>query len=224
MYTPRYYFSGNFKRYEELFISKEHEIKHYKKGEYLCNIDDSMDTIFYIISGTVKLSMLHPSGNEKNFSFHGKGTIQPFYYPSDCSLEHSVLLLAICDVEVLAFKKDIFANIIKDNPELYETMLEGFVKMVNLLMYDTTNILFNDGLVKICDFLYSCLMSSEFKDGVIRISQKDLSAIIGMNRTNTAKYLKLLREEEIIKTSRNNITILDEKNLLKQCSNELYKI
>ncbi len=67
-------------------------------------------------------------------------------------------------------------------------------------------------------------MSSEFKDGVIRISQKDLSAIIGMNRTNTAKYLKLLREEEIIKTSRNNITILDEKNLLKQCSNELYKI
>ena len=91
-------------------------------------------------------------------------------------------------------------------------------------MYDTTNILFNDGLVKTCNFLYSCLMSSEFKEGVIRISQKDLSAIIGMNRTNTAKYLKLLREKNIIKTSRNNITILDEKNLLKQCSNELYKI
>ncbi|MCY6957435.1 Crp/Fnr family transcriptional regulator [Clostridium brassicae] len=224
MYAPRYYFSDNFKKYESLFYSEEHEVQHYKKGEYLCGINDSMDTIFYIVSGTAKLSILHQSGHEKNFSFHGTGTIQPLYYPIDFSLEHSVLILAISDVEVLAFKKKYFSKIVKENPEMYETLLEGFVRMVDLLMYDTANLLFNDGLVKICNFLYSYLVTGGCDDGVIRLSQNDLASMIGMNRTNTAKYLKTLREKKIIKTYRNHITIIDKDRLLDECSSELREI
>lgn len=221
MYTPQYYFSNNFKQYESLFYSKKHEVKHYKKGEYLCGVDDRMDTIFYIVSGTAKLSILHQSGHEKNFSFHGAGTIQPFYYPVDFTLEHSLLLLAVSDMEVLAFKKEDFSTIVKENPQLYDTLLEGFVNMVDLLMYDTANLLFNDGLVKVCNFLYSYLITGECNDGVIKLSQNDLASITGMNRTNTAKYLKILREKQIIKTARNHITIIDKDGLLYQCSNEL---
>ncbi|WMJ80405.1 Crp/Fnr family transcriptional regulator [Clostridium sp. MB40-C1] len=224
MYAPRYYFTDSFRKYETLFHSKEHEIQYYKKGEYLCGINDSMDTIFYIVSGTAKLSILHQSGHEKNFSFHGAGTIQPLYYPVNFSLEHSVLLLAISDMEVLAFKKEDFSKIVKENPEMYETLLEGFVRMVDLLMYDTANLLFNDGLVKTCNFLYSYLVTGGCNDGIIRLSQNDLASMIGMNRTNTAKYLKALREKKIIKTDRNCITIIDKDKLLYQCSSELREI
>ena len=77
-------------------------------------------------------------------------------------------------------------------------------------MYDTANILFNDGLVKVCNFLYSYLITGECNDGVIKLSQNDLASITGMNRTNTAKYLKILREKQIIKTARNHITIIDK--------------
>ena len=41
-----------------------------------------------------------------------------------------------------------------------------------------------------------------------------------MNRINTAKHLRELRNRKIISTARNKITILDEEDLFKLCSDE----
>lgn len=220
MLTPRYFFSNDFKEYEQLFYSKSKTLLNFKSGEYLCGVDSNFESIYYIIDGTIKLSILHESGHEKCISFHGTGDIQPYYYSLNFKLERSLLLTAITDVTVLSFNKNDFYNIIKENHELYDSLLNGFVKLVNLLMCETTSLLYDSGLIKVCNFLYSFLQVGLSTNNIINISQHDLSTIVGMNRINTAKYLKKLRDEKIIATSRNKITILNKEKLYNLCSDE----
>jgi len=220
MITPRYYFSDDFKKYEKIFYSKAYKKVHFKKGECLCDINDNFDTMFYIIDGTVKLSILHESGHEKSVSFHGTGNLQPYYYPINFKLEKSLLLTAITDVNALAFDKNYFYTIIKENIDLYDSLLEGLVRLINLLMCENTSMLYDNGLVKISNFLYSYLKTGQSKNNIIYIQQHEIAAIAGMNRINTAKHLRELRNRKIISTARNKITILDEEDLFKLCSDE----
>jgi len=220
MNTPRYYFSDDFKKYEKMFYSKTYKKVHFKKGDCLCDINDNFDTIFYIIDGTVKLSILHESGHEKSVSFHGTGNLQPYYYPINFKLEKSLLLTAITDVDALAFDKNYFYTIIKENIELYDSLLEGLVRLINLLMCDTASMLYDNGLVKISNFLYSYLKTGQSKNNIINIQQHEIASIAGMNRINTAKHLRELRNRKIISTARNKIIILDEEALFRLCSDE----
>lgn len=220
MLTPRYYFSDEFKKFEGFFKEKNFKLEHFNKGEYISGPEDQLNTIYYIIDGTIKLSLLHESGREKTFSFHGTGTLIPYFHPGKFKLEQSLLLYAVTDINVLSCDKLYFAEILKDNYELGSALLEVYVKHINLLMYDVGNQLFNNGLIKVCNFLYSYLKIGKSENSIIDISQDELALIVGLNRISVSKNLKILKNQKIIKTSRNKITITDENKLLNLCSND----
>lgn len=221
MQTPRYYFSDEFKKFEEVIKNSNSKLEYFKKGEYLSATGEELDKIYYILDGTVKMSLIHESGREKTFSFHGPGTLIPYYYPSKFKLEKSLLLYAVTDIDVLSVDKLDFAGILESNFELCNIHFDVYVKLVNLLMYDIGNQLFNDSLVKTCNFLYSYLKIGESKNNIIDISQDELASIVGLNRISVAKNLKLLRDQDVIKTSRNRIVIVDSQKLLQLCSYDI---
>jgi len=39
MITPRYYFSEDFRKYENILRSINHTVKTYRKGDVLCDVD-----------------------------------------------------------------------------------------------------------------------------------------------------------------------------------------
>lgn len=220
MIKPRYYFSEDFRKYEAALRSIKHTVEHYHKGDILCDVDSSFEKIYFILAGTLRLSVLHDSGHEKIISFYGPGTIQPYYYPIQFQLEKSLIYTAMNDVEVLVFKNKDIGEFSKHDNIFTTSLLEGMVKLVNILICDMSSSLYDKSLIKICNFLYSYYTAQNRKDNAVELSQDELASVVGMNRINTSKYLKTLRDQGIIKTERNKITILNLPKLYELCSDE----
>lgn len=224
MITPRYYFEEDFREYQHMLKEIKHTRELHRKGDIICGVDSSFSKIYYILKGSLRLSVLHGSGHEKIISFYGSGTIQPLYYPLEFQLEKSLVYTCMNDVEVLVFSKADIGMLAKENNAFNTSLLEGMVKLVNLLICDMSSSLYDNGLIKICNFLYSYYIAGNRKCSVIELRQDELASVAGMNRINTAKYLKELRERKIIKTERNRIIILNADMLFELCSDEFVEV
>ena len=224
MITPRYYFNGDFIKYENILRSIKHTVETCHKGDVLCDVDSNFQCSYYILKGSLKLSVLHGSGREKVISFYGPGNLEPLYYPIEFQLEKSLIYTAMNDVEVWVFNKKDIGKLAKENNDFNTSLLEGMVKLVNLLICDMSSALYDNGLIKISNFLYSYYIAGNRKENAIELTQDELASVAGMNRINTAKHLKELRERGIIKTERNKIVVLKLEELHKLCSDEFVEV
>lgn len=220
MITPRYFFSEDFRLYENMLREINHSIEYYNKGDILCDVDSNFNKVYFILSGILRLSVLHDSGHEKTISFYGTGTIQPYYYPMEFQLEKSLIYTAMNDVKVLVFSKSDIGKLANKDNDFNSSLLVGMVKLVNILICDMSSSLYDNGLIKICNFLYSYYTAGDRTNNSVELRQDELASVAGMNRINTAKHLKELRDREIIKTERNRIVILKLDELYKLCSDE----
>ena len=62
MLTPRYYFTGEFCRFYDYFLSHPHTEKHFAKGEYLWRPGQPHEKIHYIKSGALMHYADHENG------------------------------------------------------------------------------------------------------------------------------------------------------------------
>lgn len=90
--------------------------------------------------------------------------------------------------------------------------------MIIYLFHDSVSQAFNPCITRVCDVLYLYLVSTNIKNNIIDISQNFLSNIVGASKAQIERALKELRDEKVLETSRNKITILDLENLLDCCS------
>ncbi|MBU4438122.1 MAG: Crp/Fnr family transcriptional regulator [Firmicutes bacterium] len=217
----QYYFSGDFAKFEEYFSTIDHQIRKYKKKELLTGIGEPMDEMFYILSGTIASTYLHESGHYKAFPFYGKGYLVPFYFPGDLNILRSMAFTAVSDLEVYVFNRHTFDQYLYCNPELNKTMYRCYVDLVSQLMQDVASQLFCSGLEKISNFFYIYLENVKDKNNTIYLSQNEIMEFVGLNLKNVSKYLKILRDDEVIQTHRNMINVLDLEKLKKYCSLDL---
>jgi len=217
----KYYFSGDFAKFEEYFATIEHQKRKYKKKEPMTGIGEPMDEMFYILSGTMAASYLHESGHIKAFSFYGKGYLAPLYFPGDLNMLRSMAFTAVSDLEVYVFNRYTFHQYVNSNPELNMTMYHCYIDLVSLLIQDNANQLFCSGLEKISSFLYIYLENTKNKSHTIDLSQSDVTEFVGLNLKNVSKYLKILRDAGVVETHRNKIIVLDIEKLKGFCSGDI---
>lgn len=219
MLIPRYYFTNEYKDFYEYFLSKPHTEKKFSQGEYLWNLDETIEKIYYIKSGIVQTYIEHEEGYRKIISFHGAGTVFPGYHNLSFKIEKSIVTLALSDVEVLEFSKEEFAQMLLDNQKLNSQMLDWYACYVNLLLYETAHQEYNSIFLKLCNLLY--LFSQNSNEGsIIELTQENIASILAVNRVNAAKSLARLRDEGIIVPYRKRLEIIDMPRLMAYCSLE----
>lgn len=211
----QYYYSSDFAVFEELFLKIEHQKRRYQKKETLSTNGDLMEEMFYILNGTMAFSFLHESGHVKASCFYGKGYLAPLYYPGDLEVFRSVTITAVSELDVLVFDRKKFKKYLNNNLELNEAMYKGYIELVGMLIQDNANQLFCNGMEKICNFFYIYLENIKSDENIINLSQAEIMEFVGLNSTNVSKYLKVLRDEGIIKTERNKIIVLNIEKLKK---------
>ncbi|MBK5244739.1 MAG: Crp/Fnr family transcriptional regulator [Eubacteriaceae bacterium] len=217
----QYYFSDDFLAFEDYFSKIEHKVRKYKINEPVNAFGEPMDEMYYILNGTMSASVLHESGNVKTSSFYGKGYLAPLYFPGDLSIMRSTAFTAISELEVYVFNRNTFDQYINSNPELNIAMYKAYIKLVSLSSQELANQLFSTGMEKICNFFYIYLDNTKSNENIINLSQNAIQEIVGLNRGNVAKYLRILRNEKVIKTQRNKIVILNMEKLRNYCSKQL---
>jgi CRP-like cAMP-binding protein len=214
----QYYFADDFSAFENYFSSIKHGVRKYKKNDPVNGYGEPMDEMYYIIDGTMSGSFIHESGNIKISSFYGSGYLAPLYFPGDLEIMKSFAFTAVTDLEVYVFNRMTFDQYVNSNPELNIAMYSAYIKLVSLQGQEMSNQMFSTGMEKLCNFFYVYLKNTNGQENVIPFSQHTIAEFVGMNRPNVAKYLKVLRDDDIIITHRNRIIVKNIEEMREYCS------
>lgn len=214
----QYYFADDFSAFENYFSRIKHGVRKYKKNAPLSGYGEPMDEMYYILEGTMSGSFIHESGNVKTSSFYGKGYLAPLYFPGELEIMKAFAFTAVTDLEVYVFNRLTFDQYVNSNPELNIAMYSAYIKLVSLQGQEMVNQMFSTGMEKICNFFYIYLKNTNGHENVIPFSQHTIAEFVGMNRPNVAKYLKVLRAENIIDTYRNRIIVKNIEKMREYCS------
>lgn len=219
MLIPRYFFTGEFSRFYDYFLSKPHSKKRFAKGEYLWQPGQPHQKIHYIISGALLHYADHENGRRKIISFHGAGTVFPAYHTSNFKIELSLVTVALNDTAVLEFTRDEFRQMFEENAALSGQVVNWYAMYVNRLLFECVHQEYNSSFVKICNLLY-LLTVNQNGAPQISVTQDELAELLGLSRVQITRGLAQLRQQNIIATGRGKIAVTDLAALARLCSSE----
>ena len=132
----------------------------------------------------------------------------------------------LTETRCLVFDNETLCRIMNEHIELFPVMMNLSRKTMDFLLFDCCNQCFNSGIEKLCNCLYSLCRdfpdSRQDQEGYhIFITQATLQGTIGLNKTNTHKYLSMLKKNGILSTRRGEIIVHDFNRLCDFCSPEI---
>lgn len=215
---PKYFFSKQFKDYEEIFI--KYGVKcEFQKNDIISAQGDTLKNAFYIKKGIMQVAIGHEFGKEKTVSFMGEGSLFPVGISEHkYKMEYSIVEKAFTYVEAYKLEYEKLRSIVLDNPSIALTIIEHNCDFTSFLFYEISSLSYDSIKCKVSNILYLLLCNGPFKDNIIELKQEEIANIIGSSRIQVARVLQLLRENNIIKTHRNSVEILNIQKLKKMCS------
>lgn len=215
---PKYFFSKDFKEYEEIFL--EHGVRcEFYKNDIISAQGDTLKNAFYIKKGIMQVAIGHEIGKEKTVSFMGEGSLFPIGISEHkYKMEYSIVEKAFTYVEAYKLEYKKLRSIVLDNPSIALTIIEHNCDFTSFLFYEISSLSYDSIKCKVSNILYLLFCNGIFKDNMIELKQEEIANIIGASRIQVARVLQFLRENNLIKTHRNSVEILDIKKLQEMCS------
>lgn len=211
---------NHFSEYEEFFLSNGCGVQKKKKGEVFFNIHSrNNNTAYYIKSGVAKFSILNEEGNENIIFFLGKGSIYPINYESyTFAMEKNLYLTSLTDIEIIPFNTNLLEQIFDEDRHFAKLFVQHAHFYVSTLYTKVLLSSYNSSLISVCTFLKLYHCDTSFSSLGI-LTQNDISQILGISRKQLVRILTGLRNDGIIRTSRNDIEVVDYDKLEAYCSN-----
>lgn len=191
-----------------------------EKGSIVTNNIEPL-YLYYVEKGIFKLSVNHIEGNSKTICFHGEGSICPYSLSRPINGKFHIavdffVITAITDIKTIRIRPKDFYQALKEDPDLGITMLDYVIMHSNLFMRESATLSYDSAFVKTCNIVY--VYSHYLNMMGINLTQEEIGEIIGETRLEVARSLKKLRDQGIIKTSRNCIEVLDLETLKLNCN------
>lgn len=167
---------------------------------------------YYVLDGMCRLVIANPKGGEKVTAVLRHGSFLSFYSRSQLErARHSMLLEPYPEVTALAFGKEEYEAMIREHGEIAMRLLRFYEDLTVSILCDLRDVLYCDGLKRVCNLIYDVAKAGG--EDQVFLTQEEISRFIALDRTNVAKAMKTLREEQIIETSRGRIKIRDVRRL-----------
>lgn len=215
----RLYFRNNFIDFKQILLDIGEKCV-LEKGDVITNYSYT-SYLYYVEKGIFKLSIDHIDGGSKTICFHGEGSICPYSLsrPKDGEFYLDVdffRISALTKIDAIRISPADFYKALKNNPDFSISMLDYVIKHSNLFMREAVTLSYDSAFVKTCNIVY--LYSSYLNELGINLTQGEIGEMIGETRLEVARALKKLREQEIVKTSRNQIEVLNIEALELNCN------
>lgn len=183
---------------------------------------DPSTTLFFIESGTVKLSFIDPTG--KRVSLPPRGPGEMF---GELSLigerTRSHYAEALQESILIQVTRERFLGFVRHQPELLLQLLEVMGQRIRELERLVQDLVFRDIESRLSRQLL--LLSSEHgiktKNGILigfRLTHRDLAEMIGSARENTTMALNRLARQGLLDKRRYQIVIKDIERLREKCN------
>jgi CRP/FNR family cyclic AMP-dependent transcriptional regulator len=196
---------------EELESLKKYlNIKTAQKGEMFVLEGDTVDSLYFVISGVVKVYKISADGKQQiiNIATVGESLNDVSTFDQGTNAAN---MLAMTPVVLYGIKKNDVSTIITKYPKVALNaikVLAGRVRRDSMLVETLS---FNQVIGRLAKTLLKYY--SEKNIFGIKLTQQDLADMIGTSREMVNKSLKLLENNGSIKLVRNGIEIINKNNL-----------
>lgn len=211
-------FNSFFKIYSK---SKSHLVK---KGTVIFNEGDSLERLYFIKEGFVKLYRLSDQGRETTIYLYGPGNIlgiRALTSKDECAKHYAE---AITDLQIITLSRKEYMQILREHPEYIVDLLHVFINRLNYTERKLEGFIITDTTARVAYFLTDCAERfGKVKDGNFEIpltlTHQRIAEFVGSFRETVTLALQKLENEAALKNARGKIIILDLKKLQRFSQN-----
>ena len=171
-------------------------ISQYRKNQIIFSKGDQADSVFYIIHGSVKFSVVSEHGKEAVVAilgadeFCGEGSLagQPL---------RMATARAMTDCEIMRIEKGAIVRVLHDEPAFSEMFVKHLLDRAVRVEADLVDQLFNSSEKRLARALL--LLANFGKEGrpekvITKISQETLAEMIGTTRSRVSHFMNKFRK------------------------------
>jgi len=196
------------------FIASFISLRKVGKNELIFSEGQKASSFFAIISGRLKIYKLSAEGQEHILEIHGKGDLvaeaaifDKETYPAYCQAMEDSLLLRVPKVEFIEF--------VRKNPDASIQIMHSYSKRMRRLVKMLEELSMQDIKARLARYLLeNADISGKTEIVSLTISKKELSSLLGTIPETLSRTLHFFRQEGLISVEKNEITILDQGELL----------
>lgn len=198
----------------------EGEKMEFKKGDNLFLEGHKMTSVYLIVKGKVKLSINNRDGDEKTVGYLGTNSIVGTSSLFN-SADYMFNAIANSNCSLYKFNRENFINKMMEDKVIMQQVMKIMSMRIRILTNHALDLSFNHSYKRLAGALIeiSNTYGKNKKDGSIfidfKITQKELSEIIGTTLVTVANHLKKLMDLKIIGKENRNY-IIYELELLQE--------
>ena len=200
-------------------VRQEMFVETYASGERLFSQADEAQTLYLLVAGKLKISMLSPEGKRLILAFKSSfDIVGDVEYVRDCPFINTVE--AVTDIVVIGISYDVLRTHMADNAAwlqfLLHTITEKFETKTRAMNF---NLLYTVD-VRVASYLLSMTPTQQMLESTSLIDMADL---IGTSYRHLNRVLRQFEQAGWIVKKRGKITLLDRNALLEQAGQNIYE-
>ena len=193
-------------------IEREGTLRCYEAGDVLYHQGESLDSVFFILSGLVNLWMDTPEHNRSLLNIVGPGTVLGDALLVDSGVRiYNCTTLAPCSVYKIP--KAFMQNLANTNIEFSQFLNKELTIKLRAICHS----FYRSRLASKTQCLADILLEISVRSGLdtVSITQSQLSHMVGCSRPKIIAELKVLEEQALIRTRYGKIKLMDPSGLKK---------
>ncbi|PEJ96173.1 hypothetical protein CN690_26480 [Bacillus wiedmannii] len=201
------------------------QVNHFEKGELICNIDDAMDRLYFVVKGKVKVYTITPEGKKRILRF-----INPLAVVGDIELiqnskAHNVVE-ACSDVIAISISHAVIRNKLLHDPIFMNFLLENIANTLKISTRFTALNLLYPVEVRVASYLLSISTDSNgnmYKKDLDATSISSIADFIGVSYRHVIRVLQKFYKEKLIEKRNGVIVIKDFFKMKEVAKDNIYE-
>ncbi|WP_422614541.1 Crp/Fnr family transcriptional regulator [Bacillus tropicus] len=201
------------------------QVNHFEKGELICNIDDDMDRLYFVVKGKVKVYTITPEGKKLILRF-----INPMAVVGDIefiqnSKAHNAVE-ACSEVVAISISYMVIRNNLLQNPKLMKFLLENIANTLKISTRFTALNLLYPVEVRVASYLLSISTDSNgnmYKEDLDATSVSSIADFIGVSYRHVIRVLQKFYKEKLIEKSNGIIAIKEFSKMKEVAKDNIYE-
>jgi CRP/FNR family cyclic AMP-dependent transcriptional regulator len=188
-------------------VEQHGSIKTYRKNTIIMNQGDATDSLYVILSGSVKVFISGDDGREAVLNHQGKGE----YFGDLALIDKQPRVASVITMESSKFmiiSRPDFMKCLSANPEIALNLIRPMTSRIRMLAQNVSSLALLDVYGRVARTLLQ--MATEQPDGDMvtdKVTQQDIADMVGASRAMVSRILTDLKTGGYISIDKKRITI-----------------
>lgn len=207
-----YIIYNNLAEYKDLFEKCCPQRFEFPRNTILSRTGSRMPSMFFLLSGMVKIYTTNPNGYTRILGYHRRNTL--FAMDRICEDEPAVVTVeTVTPITALTVSWENIVKMGNLDHSFPNALLKYYGTVLRLMCFDAEIKSVCDASSRLATFL--CLFKVNSKDEEIRLTQDELASAVNASRVQIARICSDFKAQGLITTERGKIKILDFERLSK---------